>query len=298
MANSNTRSGNVVQATMTPAQPGDCISDKMARELVRRLTLQVIETSTPGDAVVSRTPPDDTSKIWYPADENGFPIGTAYKFDPLQGQWISTAVVPQPPPCRSSDANSIIELDSQGCWIVRQEKIEQIAQSVGIQVSSDNDNAIQLGSDGGLYVEVVDVSEVGQVELLETPASIATATDSVGSTVFDLSTVVGVTVPAWATHAIIRAHCGVYTNNLAAANTAKSYVRVLLNGDIVARVGPAVAGNNTVDTFGDDTNDVHAALDDTNVTYQFTLNQSAGWGAQDSAAFDLTLIGFLRASTP
>lgn len=293
----NTRSNSVVVLTATPAQTGDCISDKMMSELLRRLTPTVQETSTPGDAVVSRTPPSDTSKIWYPADENGYPIGTAYKFNPLTGQWVSTAVVPQPPPCKSADEDSIIELDSQGCWKVSRTRIETIVQNVGLKISADSDNAIVAGSDGGLYVETVDVSQVGQIELFDTPVSITSATDSVAAADFDLDTLPSVTVPAWATHAIIRAKTGLITNNLGGNNTNKAYTRVLLNGSIVAAVGPSLGPNTQTDSAGDDTNDVYTVLDGSEINYQFTLNQSAGWNASDAASFSLTLIGFIRAGT-
>lgn len=288
----------MVVLTAIPAQTGDCISDRMMSEMLRRLSASVQETSTPGDAVVSRTPPTDTSKIWYPADENGFPVGTAYKFDPIQGQWISTAVVPQPPPCRSNDEDSIIELDNSGCWKVSRSRIETIVQNVGLKISADSDNAIIAGSDGGLYVETVDVSAIGQLELLATPVSITTATDSVTATDIDLDTLPAVTTPTWATHAIVRAKTGLITNNLGGNNTNKAYTRVLLNGSIVAAVGPSTGPNTQTDSQGDDTNDVYTVLDGTEINYQFTLNQSASWGAADAASFSLTLIGFVRASIP
>lgn len=293
----NTRSNNVVQFTIAPSQPGDCISDKMARELARRMNATVIETSTPGDAVVSRTPPNDTTKIWYPADENGFPIGAAYKFNTLTGQWISTAVVPLPPPCRSADANNLIKLDSAGCWIVDRTAIETIIQSTGLQISADQDNAIRAGSDGGLYVEIVDTSTVGQIEIFESPVSITSATAAVASSVADLSALPGVTVPAWASHAIVRARTSLFTNNLGSNNTNKAFTRISLNGDQVVGVGPSLGSNNNIDSAGVDTNDVYVELDGQNLTYLFTVNQSPGWdAAQDKVEFSLHLLGFIRAS--
>lgn len=298
MANSNTRSGNVVTLQASPAQPGDCISEKMMSELLRRLTASVVETSTPGDAVVSRTPPDDRSKIWYPADDNGFPVGTAYKFDPIKGQWVSTAVVPQAPPCRSTDADSMITLDAAGCWKVDRDAVVQIVNDQGLQVSADSGNAIRVGSDGGLYVAVSDTAADGQIEIYNTPIEINTATAAVGSTTIDLSSLVGVTVPTWATHALVRAKCGIFTNNLGSNSTDKGYVKVNVNGKTVASVGPNPGTNNQVDSTGDDTNDTYGVLDGTDLTYEFVLHQSPGWGSQDMATFSLLLLGFVRAGIP
>lgn len=291
----NTRSNNVIEVAFAPAQTGDCISDKMAREIARRLTATVRETSTPGDAVVSRTPPNDTSKIWYPADANGFPIGTAYKFDPLQGQWISTAVVPQPPPCRSTNDDSLIGLDSQGCWSVSRQQIETIAQNVGLKVSSNSGNALKVGSDGGLYVEVADTSNDGQLEILSSPVVIAGTSDSVGPIEYDLNDLPGITVPVWATHAIIRSTAQLFTNNLNANSTNKAYAKVNLVGKTVVLVGPTVGPNNQVDTAGDNTNDTYALLDESRLNYQFILNKSPSWSASDQANFTITLCGFIRA---
>ncbi len=135
--------------------------------------------------------------------------------------------------------------------------------------------------------------------MLESPVLIIEVTGPAGSTVADLSSLPGVTVPAWATHAIVRAHCFLSTNNLNANGTDKAYAKVLLNGNVVAQIGPEDGGgNNNTDTSGNDTNDVFAKLDGEELTYSFILHQSPNWSVQDVAGYRLDLLGFLRASEP
>lgn len=148
----NTRSDTTVRLTMKASSPGDCISDKMASEIVRRLQGTLPPQGQVGDAVVSRTPPEDKSKIWYVADENGVPTGEVFAYNPKTGNWESTAQSIPPIPCLSANIGNLISKDSLGCWLVTTEAVKEVAQTVSLTLSQDNGNILTLGSDGGIYL--------------------------------------------------------------------------------------------------------------------------------------------------
>lgn len=232
----NTRSDATVRLTMKPASPGDCITNKMANELVRRLQGTLPPQGQVGDAVVSRTPPDDKSKIWYVADENGVPTGEVYAYNPRTGNWESTAQSIPPIPCLSANLGNLISTDSSGCWTVTTESVKEVAQTVTLTLSEDSGNILTLGSDGGVYLNqaLICISEetinfisrdidnclvvkpsadagnavvageddkmyVHLPKMLPSGATLKSGANPAGS--IDLNTFT--TVPDWATHAII-----------------------------------------------------------------------------------------------
>lgn len=149
---SNTRSDQTVRFTIKSPSPGDCISDKMANELIRRLGGSLPPQGQVGDAVVSRTPPEDRSKIWYVADENGVPTGEVYAYNTKTGNWESTAQSIPPIPCLSTNTENIMSKDAIGCWIVTNQAVKDVAETVSLNLSQDSGNAITLGSDGGIFL--------------------------------------------------------------------------------------------------------------------------------------------------
>ena len=289
----NSRSDGVVQVSFSPMAPGDCLNDKTITELARRMNLSLIEGDTAGDAVVSRVPPDDPSKIWYPADENGFPIGVAYKYDPLKQTWVSTApVIDDNPTICPGDDNFLFE-NTDGCWYVPKDLIEALIDTRLPFVSADENNGIRIGSDGGWFVSDAATGTEGQIQIIG-ELEIATGTAAVTTTVFDLSGIV--TVPSWATHAIVRGYVGLDVIDLVTPSTDKAYSRLTVGGQIVANVGNNPGPNTVANTGGGDSNDLYTVLDGTEISYSFALNESPGWNAAtDSGSFRLELIGFVRA---
>lgn len=148
----NSRSDNTITFTFSSPRPGDCFTDKQAREIVRRLGGTLPPQSQVGDAVVSRTPPSDTTKIWYLADDNGIPTGQQFRYNPRTQRWESTEASIPPIPCRSLNSENLISLDQTGCWIVSVNTIAQIAQNNSLHVSTDPGNALTLSNDGGVYL--------------------------------------------------------------------------------------------------------------------------------------------------
>ncbi len=235
----NSRSDATVKISIKTASPGDCISDKMANELVRRLIGTLPVTSNTGDSVVSRTPPEDKTKIWYLADENGIPTGEQFAYNPKTGAWESTSQSIPPIPCRSANSENIITLDASGCWVVTKNTIVELAETVSLSVSNDLGNVITLGSDGGLFyrgicvstdtpnyisfdvdgcIRVIASTDTGNAirtgtddkllvnlpKVLAAPITLLSGVHASGS--INISTFT--TIPSWATHAIIRQPSG------------------------------------------------------------------------------------------
>lgn len=154
----NSRSDNTITFTFSSPRPGDCFTDKQAREIVRRLGGTLPAQGQLGDAIVSRTPPSDTTKIWYLADDNGIPTGQQFRYNPKTQRWESTEASIPPIPCRSINSENLIALDPSGCWLVSANAIAQIAQNNSLHVSSDPGNALTLSNDGGVYLSLTSFS--------------------------------------------------------------------------------------------------------------------------------------------
>lgn len=287
----NTRSDEIVDVSFTPAVAGDCISDKWMRELERRMTLKVQATSNPGDAIISRTPPEDTTRVWYPADINGYPIGVAYVYDPLQGQWVPT-VDGADQLCVSTDNDNIISRDNNDCIKVSQQAVIDIAQQIGLFVSGDNGNAIQFGSDGGLFVDVATQTNVGQIALFNTPETVDESLVAVSPTTYTPSG-----PPVWATHAIVAAQVNLITDDFPSASTGKTVAYINAGGNRIMDVGYA-SGPNTVHDFNTSNTSIgYATLVNGEFDYEFALTEAANWNASDQIRFKLSIIGYVRASS-
>ena len=152
MPNSNTRSDATISVTYSNKAPGDRIDDPTIFELERRVIATITEGVAVGDAVVSSTPPDDKTKIWYIADDNGVPTGEQYTWNELTNQWESTTPVTEDPICLSENAEQVITLDANGCWLVSYNDIILIAGEGSPSISGDADNILVQGTDAGWYV--------------------------------------------------------------------------------------------------------------------------------------------------
>ena len=165
MANSNTRSDATISVTYSSKAPGDMIDDPTIFELERRVIATITEGVAVGDAVVSQTPPDDKTKIWYIADANGVPTGEQYSWNESTGQWESTTGDAPVEVCFSDNADQVMKQDSNGCWLVSSNDIANIATSTAPSISQDSGNIIEQGTDGGWYV-----SEHSVIPIISTDA--------------------------------------------------------------------------------------------------------------------------------
>lgn len=234
----NSRSDTTLTFTFSSAKPGDCFTDKQAREIERRLKGSLPAQSQVGDAVVSRTPPSDTTKIWYLADENGIPTGQQYRYNPRTQRWETTEASIPPIPCRSTNTENLISLDLNNCWLVDKNAIASIVQEESLFISTDSGNSLKEGADGGIYLsfgsfcfaeglnflrrntsdcafvtasnmepnDLVEGSDgnmlVRPPKILDIPIDLITgASGGTPAGTFNLESVT--TVPPWATHAII-----------------------------------------------------------------------------------------------
>ncbi len=263
----NTRSDQTVRFTIKTASPGDCIPPKMANELLRRLGGSLPPPGNTGDAVVSRTPPEDKSKIWYVADENGVPTGEVFAYNTKTGNWESTAQSIPPIPCLSTNIENIMTTDAVGCWIVTEQKVKEVAQSVTVTISTDTGNILKLGTDLGLYLSTLeiplspnlpnfltrDLEEnftvpasvdagnavmagdddklfVPRPKILAAPITLVSGAIAAGSSDVSLFTA----IPTWATHVIVA-----QPNNISHLPLSANFVNhpALLAGEVFVLVG-------------------------------------------------------------
>lgn len=118
------------------------------------------------------------------------------------------------------------------------------------------------------------------------------------STGFDLNTLSGVTVPSWATHAIVQVSAKVSGWGGFSQDSTLPYARISVNGEVVAVAGSDKdKGTNSYNTgtAASDFNTVYAQLDDGRIGY----NIEHFTGGRSGAAFDTSvkLVGFDRAQT-
>ena len=156
MSNSNTRSDATVSVTYTSKASGDRIDDYVIDELERRTIATITEADAVGDAVVSQTPPDDKTKIWYIADANGVPTGEQYSWNSQTNQWESTSGETPDEFCSSGDDDNMLHKGSDDCWKVSSNDVVILAQAASPQISSDSDNILTQGTDAGWYVPAPD----------------------------------------------------------------------------------------------------------------------------------------------
>lgn len=154
---SNTRSDTVVVIRITAAQPGDILSDDLARELERRITATLDVIGSVGDAVVSGSPPDDTTKVWYPSDSNGVPTGEQYVYNESTNSWQSTSQTIPDVPCRVSSSDNLIEEGAGGCWIVSSSRVREVVDDDLTQLQNSIDaleeNTPIVSPEDGNYLE-------------------------------------------------------------------------------------------------------------------------------------------------
>lgn len=71
-----------------PRQEGDCISDAVMEELVRRLTV-VTDTGARSSIHSGPTAPIDKTKLWVVTDENRVPNGRIMIYNSQTSTWVS-----------------------------------------------------------------------------------------------------------------------------------------------------------------------------------------------------------------
>lgn len=98
-ANSNTSGQSTFKLRFKPAGESALVS-KAIREELERDGYVVVEVTNEGNVVISPTPPEDTTKVWWPSDVNGVPQGSPKVYNPNTGQWeaIDSNFTPYTPP--------------------------------------------------------------------------------------------------------------------------------------------------------------------------------------------------------
>ena len=204
----NTRIDTIVVIRVLPAQPGDVISDALASELERRITAYLEIDGSVGEVVIATGPPEDTTKVWYPSDENGVPKGTAYVYNVSTQSWEPAIPEIPDPTCLNDDPNNLIEEDSNGCLVVwpssvkdvMEDDLVDISNSVP-KISSDPDNTIETDELGYWLVK----QEQSYVPWLATDPPLLVDEDTPAGNI-DVNAVIP--IPTGATHALISTPSG------------------------------------------------------------------------------------------
>jgi len=87
-SNSNTSGSNTAKLRFKPSDESALVSAAIRAELERDGYV-VIEAVVEGNVVISPTPPDDTTKVWWPSDVNGVPQGSPKVYDTESGEWVA-----------------------------------------------------------------------------------------------------------------------------------------------------------------------------------------------------------------
>lgn len=154
-ANGNTTAERVASVGVLPSQAGDCVDERLLREIARRLqiTVPAVEDET---IVRSVAPPRDLTAVWQPLDaESGVPIGAPRTFDAALGEWtdqVDVAAV-QARVCLRPGVN-LLDVDEDGCVGLAQDQVPTIET-----------NANQLLEDVGGNVWLVDRKKISEFDV-------------------------------------------------------------------------------------------------------------------------------------
>lgn len=130
--------------------------------------------------------------------------------------------------------------------------------------------------------------------LYTTPKTVASGSGS--SAAKDLNSISGVSVPSWATHAILECRAAMFSLGAQKLGTNISNASVAINGREVAKVGNSGSWPSSVysmDPSASDTNTVYGKLNGSSIAYSISQNPDDGRSPQ----FDcyVKVVGFVRA---
>lgn len=113
-ANSNTSGENQGRFRLKPKGATDRIAPWLEEELIRRGFI-LLDISTDSNVVISATEPEDKTKVWFKADLNGIPQGSAQIYNSVTGKWgpIDQGLQPYVPPARRYGRVSAVAGNSQ-----------------------------------------------------------------------------------------------------------------------------------------------------------------------------------------
>jgi hypothetical protein len=155
------------------------------------------------------------------------------------------------------------------------------------------DGAYSLVLSGGQLT--LGASEV-QAGIYDTSKNVATGSASIGSTVKDLATISGVTVPSWATHAILECHAQIQTGDLGVPDTTKPSINVYIGSRLATTVGRAISSGTLWNTRGANTREITAKMNGSSITYNVDVdNITSGGGV--IVEWWIKLVGFTVAQS-
>lgn len=98
-ATSNTSGENQAKFRMKPAAEGDRLPQSVVEEFQRRGYV-VIDITAESNIVIQPLEPEDKTKVWFVADANGIPQGSAKVYNSLTGKWgpADQGIAPYVPP--------------------------------------------------------------------------------------------------------------------------------------------------------------------------------------------------------
>lgn len=168
--------------------------------------------------------------------------------------------------------------------------IDPIAgQVVRLDIPADGEYLLSVSSG------VMTFAPQGASQLIyTTPKTVASGAGS--STSKDLNTITGVSVPAWATHAILECRASMFSLGAQKLGTNISSAYVSVNGRNVAKVGSDQNWGSSVfsmDQSASDTNTIIAQLDGTSIAYNITQNTDTGRTPQFECY--VKVVGFTKA---
>jgi hypothetical protein len=85
-ANSNTSGDNQARFRLKPPAETDRIPAWLAEEMTRRGYV-VLQFAVESNVVIQATEPEDKTKVWFLADANGIPQGSAQVYNQETGKW-------------------------------------------------------------------------------------------------------------------------------------------------------------------------------------------------------------------
>lgn len=145
-------------------------------------------------------------------------------------------------------------------------------QVVRLDIPSDGDYLLSVSSG------VMTFAPQGASQLIyTTPKTVASGSGA--SAAKDLNTISGVSVPSWATHAILECRAGIYSLGAQKLGNNISSAYVSVNGRNVAKVGSDQPWGSTaysMDPSATDTNTIIAKLDGTSIAYAIAQNTDSG----------------------
>jgi hypothetical protein len=116
-----------------PKGASDCVSDKMMKELARRL---LIFFQRPDPQIIrSAAPPSDKTKLWLPVDaDTGAVIDVLKVYSAETGAWKPATELGQ---CLSGDEDNVLQIDGEGCLLVARGKLPGVVEVFDETIAGD-----------------------------------------------------------------------------------------------------------------------------------------------------------------